>query len=49
MPRLTEIRANLFNRMQEAKEHSWLGEIAAIEASLAAADRKLETMNAIAA
>lgn len=49
MPRLKEIRANLLDRMNEAKKHGWLGEVAAIEASLVAADRKLEAMNAIAA
>jgi hypothetical protein len=49
MPRLKEIRANLLERMQEAKEHGWLGEVAAIEASLAAADRKLEAMHMLAA
>jgi hypothetical protein len=43
------IRANLLDRMQEAKDHGWLGEVAAIESSLAAADRKLEAMRAIAA
>ncbi len=45
MPRLTEICANLLERMQEAKEHDWLGEIPSIEASPAAADRKLEAMH----
>ena len=42
-----KIRANLLDRTQEAKKHGWLGEVAAIEASLAAADRKLEAMSAI--
>ncbi|MGX1885408.1 hypothetical protein [Streptomyces sp. NPDC055287] len=41
MPRLEEIRANLINRLKEAKEQGWLGEVAAIEASLAAAARTL--------
>jgi integrase len=49
MPRLKEIRANLLDRMQEAKDRGWLGEVAAIEASLVAADRKLEAMSAITA
>ncbi|BCB84795.1 hypothetical protein [Phytohabitans suffuscus] len=49
LPRLKGIRVNLLERMKEAKDHGWLGEVAAIEASLAAADRKLDVMNAIAA
>ncbi|MET7727342.1 site-specific integrase [Streptomyces mirabilis] len=44
MPRLEEIRANLVDRFQEAKEQGWLGEVAAIEASLAAAEQKLTAM-----
>jgi hypothetical protein len=44
-PRLEEIRANLLDRLQEAKEQGWLGEIAAIEASLAAAKQKLAAMH----
>ncbi|MGW3473603.1 tyrosine-type recombinase/integrase [Saccharopolyspora sp. NPDC000995] len=47
-PRLEEIRANLLDRLQEAKEQGWLGEVAAIEASLAAADQKLESMQTLA-
>jgi len=49
MPRLEEIRANLIERLQEAKEHGWLGEVAAVEASLTAAESKLETMRGLAA
>ena len=30
MPRLEEIRANLVDRLQEAKDQGWLGEVAAI-------------------
>ncbi|GHA00426.1 hypothetical protein GCM10010371_69540 [Streptomyces subrutilus] len=41
MPRLQEIHANLLDRLREAKEQGWLGEVAAIEASLAAAEHKL--------
>ena len=41
MPRLEEIRANLGDRLQEAKEQGWLGEVAAIETTLAAAAQKL--------
>jgi integrase len=47
-PRLEEIRANLLDRLQEAKEQGWLGEVAAIEASLAAADQKLQAMQNLA-
>jgi hypothetical protein len=39
MPRLEEIHANLGDRLQEAKEQGWLGEVAAIEATLAAAQK----------
>ncbi|MFI6689650.1 hypothetical protein [Streptomyces sp. NPDC050485] len=44
MPRLQEIHANLIDRLQEAKEQSWLGEVAAIETTMAAAAQKLEAM-----
>jgi hypothetical protein len=44
MPRLEEIHANLGDRLQEAKEQGWLGEVAAIEATLAAAAQKLQAM-----
>ncbi|WP_228447535.1 hypothetical protein [Streptomyces paludis] len=49
MPRLKEIHANPLNRLQEAKEQGWLGEVAAIEASLAAAEQKLAAMRDLAA
>ncbi|MDT0547662.1 MULTISPECIES: hypothetical protein [unclassified Streptomyces] len=49
MPRLKEIHANLLDRLQEAKEQGWLGEVAAIEASLAAAEQKLAAMREVAA
>ncbi|WP_254646007.1 hypothetical protein [Streptomyces malaysiensis] len=48
MPRLEEIHANLRDRLQEAKEQGWLGEVAAIEASLAAAEQKLTAMRDLA-
>ncbi|MGA5564339.1 hypothetical protein ACPCUV_24685 [Streptomyces platensis] len=48
MPRLEEIHANLLDRLQEAKEQGWLGEVAAIEASLAAAEQKLAAMRDVA-
>ncbi|MFB7532073.1 hypothetical protein ACFC0C_28365 [Streptomyces sp. NPDC056178] len=42
--------ANLHGRgLQEAKEQGWLGEVAAIEASLAAAEQKLTAMRDLAA
>jgi hypothetical protein len=44
MPRLEEIHVSLGNRLQEAKEQGWLGEVAAIETTLAAAGQKLEAM-----
>ena len=47
MPRLEEIHANLLDRLQEAKEQGWLGEVAAIETTLAAATQKLEAMHAL--
>lgn len=44
MPRLQEIHGNLIDRLQEAKDQGWLGEVAAIETTLAAAAQKLEAM-----
>jgi hypothetical protein len=44
MPRLEEIHANLIDRLHEAKEQGWLGEVAAIETTMAAAAQKLEAM-----
>lgn len=41
-PRLEEIHANLVDRLAEAKEQGWLGEVAAIETTMAAAAQKLE-------
>jgi hypothetical protein len=49
MPRLEEIRANLADRLQEAREQGWLGEVAAIETTLAAAAQKLEAMRELTA
>jgi hypothetical protein len=46
MPRLEEIHANLVDRLAEAKEQGWLGEVAAIETTMAAAGQKLEAMRA---
>ncbi|MEU2871603.1 hypothetical protein ABZ769_20690 [Streptomyces olivoreticuli] len=44
MPRLEEIHTNLIDRLQEARDQGWLGEVAAIETTLAAATQKLEAM-----
>jgi hypothetical protein len=44
MPRLEEIRANLGNQLQKAKDQGWLGEVSAIETTLAAAGQKLQAM-----
>ncbi|MGI5290822.1 tyrosine-type recombinase/integrase [Nonomuraea polychroma] len=49
IPRLQEVRDNLLARLQEAKNQGWLGEVAAIEVSLAAAEQKLEAMRRLAA
>jgi len=49
MPRLEQIRANLADRLQEARDQGWLGEVAAIETTLAAATQKLEAMRELAA
>ena len=43
-PRLEEIHANLLDRLAEAREQGWLGEVAAIETTLAAAGQKLQAM-----
>jgi hypothetical protein len=42
-------RGHLLDRLAEAYEQGWLGEVAAIEASLAAADQKLTAMRRLAA
>jgi hypothetical protein len=49
MPRLEGIHADLVDRLQEAKEQGWLGEIAAIDTTLAAATQKLDAMRTLAA
>jgi integrase len=48
LPRLEEIHANLGNRLHEAREQGWLGEVAAIETTMAAAAQKLEAMRGLA-
>ena len=49
IPRLEEIQANLGDRLQEAREQGWLGEVAAIETTLAAAAQKLAAMRGLTA
>ena len=49
MPRLEEIHANLGDRLQEAKDQGWLGEVTAIETTLAAAAHKLRAMRDLTA
>src|SRR5262249_43949298 len=46
LPRLKAIHANLVDRLNEAKEQGWLGEVAAIETTLAAAEQKLAATRA---
>ncbi|MGN9846826.1 hypothetical protein ACTMTI_52895 [Nonomuraea sp. H19] len=48
MPRLPQIRDNLLARFQEAKDQGRLGEVAAIEVSITAADQKLDAMQRLA-
>jgi integrase len=48
MPRLLEIRDNLADRISEAEREGWLGEIAGLQATLGAAEQKLQTMEQIA-
>jgi hypothetical protein len=47
--RLTAIRANLVERIAEARGQGWLGEVEGLQATLTAADQKLAAMDAIAA
>ena len=49
LPRLEEIRDNLQARLTEARREGWPGEIAGMEATLQAAEQKLQTMHQIAA
>lgn len=49
MPRLEEIHDNLLDRLKEAKDQGWLGEVAAIETTVAAAEDKLVSMRELAA
>ncbi|SFB63121.1 hypothetical protein SAMN05216266_13327 [Amycolatopsis marina] len=47
IPRVEEIHANLVDRLEEAKQQGWLGEVPAIETTMATAVRKLEAMRAM--
>jgi hypothetical protein len=49
MPRLEELHDDLLDRLKEAKDQGWLGEVAAIETSAAAAEDKLASMRELAA
>jgi hypothetical protein len=44
LPRLEQIHASLLDRLEEATEQGWLGEVAAIETTMAAAAQKLEVL-----
>lgn len=46
--RLEEILANLHDRMTEAEEHGWRGEIAGLEVSITSAEAKLAAMGQLA-
>lgn len=48
-PRLEAIRQNLDARIAEVREHGWLGEIAGLQVSRAAAEQKLAAMQQLAA
>nr|WTB36473.1 hypothetical protein OG781_40835 [Streptomyces sp. NBC_00830] len=39
MPRLEEIYDNLLDRLKEAEDQGWLGEVAAMETSVSARSR----------
>ncbi|MEV6932506.1 tyrosine-type recombinase/integrase [Dactylosporangium sp. NPDC051485] len=46
--RLQDIRSNLLERIDEARNHGWLGEVEGLQATLAAADQKLAAMDVLA-
>jgi hypothetical protein len=48
-PRLLAIIANLEDRISEAKQHGWLGEVDGLQVSLAATRQKLEQMRRLLA
>jgi hypothetical protein len=45
---LEEICANLTDRLREAQDQGWLGEVAAIETTMAAAQQRLTAMRELA-
>ncbi|MGW7642171.1 hypothetical protein [Streptomyces decoyicus] len=47
--RLTEILANLRDRLAEAEQQGWHGEITGLEVSIAGAEQKLHTMSEMTA
>ena len=47
--RLRRILDNLRDRLNEAHQHGWRGEIAGLEVSIASAEQKLETMHTMTA
>ena len=47
--RLVEIRDNLHDRITEARREGWLGEVAGLETSLAAAEQKLQAARQLGA
>jgi hypothetical protein len=47
--RLEAIAANLLDRLTDARQQGWLGEVAGIEVSIAAAEQKLQAMTQLAA
>lgn len=49
LPRLTEIRNNLLDRIDEAEREGWRGEVQGLQISLAGAQEKLEQMRQMAA
>jgi hypothetical protein len=46
-PRLVGIIRNLGDRIQEGREHGWLGEVDGLQTSLAAATEKLTNLDRI--
>jgi hypothetical protein len=48
-PRLQAILTNLRDRLREAHEQGWRGEVAGLEVSIAAAEQKLQAMQQLAA
>jgi hypothetical protein len=47
-PRITEIRANLLDRIAEAEQQGWAGEVEGLKVSLAGAEQKLAQLDEMA-